>query len=84
MFNEFHYHALTDDNDENWCGGTVNGYWSSAIDYKGDLYPCIRYMASSLNGRQEPLNIGNISTGYQTTEEEKNHVNLLSNITRRS
>ena len=39
--------------DSNWCGGVLSETHASfAIDYKGDLYPCIRYMASSLNGKQ--------------------------------
>ena len=55
-----------------------------AINYKGNMYPCIRYMDSSLNNKQKALNIGNIYTGYLITEEEKENYNLISNITRRS
>ena len=36
---------------DNWCGGT--GYML-AIDYKGDIYPCLRYMESS-HGYMSPL-----------------------------
>ena len=41
-----------------------------AFDYKGNAYPCIRYMESSLNGKQPPLTIGTIN-GLFRTEEEK-------------
>jgi hypothetical protein len=41
-------------------------------------------MASSLNGRQKPLNIGTIDNGYIHTDAEKQNFNLLLNITRRS
>jgi len=69
------------DND-NWCGGIAEK--SFAIDTTGELYPCIRYMNSSLNNRQKPLPFGNIRTGYDNTEEYHNNIQLLSNITRRS
>jgi hypothetical protein len=39
-------------------------------------------MNSSLNNRQEALNIGNIYNGYGKTQKEKEHIILLSNITR--
>ena len=54
-----------------------------SIDYKGDIYPCIRYMESSLNGRQKPLVVGNIFQTEQNAEQIDNE-KLLSNITRRS
>lgn len=67
----------------NWCGGTLEDQSSFAIDYKGDIYLCIRYMESSLNGKQKPLNIGNIFHGVFYTPEEKENAKILSNITRK-
>lgn len=84
FFDEQHYQPLSYDDGSNWCGGVItkNNYLNFAVDYKGDMYPCIRYMNSSLNNRQEALNIGNIYNGYGKTQKEKEHIILLSNITR--
>lgn len=72
-----------DENDnQNWCGGTDMDM--IAFDYKGDIYPCIRYMESSLNNRQKAIKVGNIDTGYLSSLEEKENLKLISNITRRS
>jgi len=40
---------MDEDDNDNCCGGTGTDNFS--IDYKGDIYPCIRYMESSLNGK---------------------------------
>lgn len=66
---------------ENWCGGTGV---MLAMDPVGDLYPCIRYMDSSLGGEREPMCIGNVHTGLATCEKHKNCVECLQNITRKS
>ena len=81
LFEESYFKPLTEDNNENWCGGTDMKCLS--IDYKGDIYPCIRYMESSLNGKQKPLIVGNI---FQTEQniEQINNEKIVSNITRRS
>ena len=70
----------TNDN-ENWCGGTGS---MLSCDYKGDLYPCIRYMESSLGDSVKPLIIGNVYDGIMTTDETKGCVNCLRNITRKT
>ena len=66
---------------ENWCGGTGS---MLSCDYKGDLYPCIRYMESSLGDSVKPLIIGNVYDGIMTTPETKGCVTCLRNITRKS
>lgn len=82
MLSEDHFKPIPEEENTNWCGGVdIN---SISIDYKGDIFPCLRYMASSLNGKQKPLNVGNINTGLLITQEERDNFNLLSNITRRS
>lgn len=81
MFNEKLFKPKTEEDTQNWCGGVCNGMLS--FDYKGDAFPCIRYMASSLNNCREPFSIGNIN-GLYTTPEEKNRFNLLTSITRQS
>ena len=63
------------------CGGV--GYML-ALDYKGDLYPCLRYMESSLGDSRKPLIIGNIYDGIASKQCEKDCLKCLNAITRRS
>ena len=67
--------------DDNWCGGT--GAMLSC-DPDGFLYPCIRYMESSVGDDQPPLRIGSVDSGIESTEEEKQIVKCLDCITRRT
>ena len=64
-------------NTSNWCGGTG---LMLAMDYKGDLYPCLRYMESSLGENREPYIIGNVFSGIQ----EHKKIEELNSITRQS
>lgn len=68
------------DND-NWCGG--NGMMI-ACDPVGDIYPCLRYMKSSLGESQKPLVIGNVYDGIEHTSEQKDCVTCLQGVNRRS
>jgi len=68
------------DND-NWCGGT--GYMI-AVDYKGDIFPCLRYMESSLGEGVPPVVIGNVRDGIMATPEQCKCVECMKCITRRS
>lgn len=68
-------------NNNNWCGGTGD---MLAFDYKGDMYPCIRYMATSLGDQQKPLLIGDLKNGLFVTEEHKQIRDTLDAVTRRS
>lgn len=72
------------DDNKNWCGGYISDQSSFAVDYQGNFYSCIRYMDSSLNGKQLPLYIGQVNHGLFQTEIEQKNTELLSNITRRS
>ena len=82
IFNEDYFKPMDENDNQNWCGGTDMDM--IAFDYKGDIYPCIRYMKSSLNNRQKAIKVGNIDTGYLSSLEEKENLKLISNITRRS
>ena len=82
IFNEDYFKPMNKNDNQNWCGGTDMDM--IAFDYKGDIYPCIRYMESSLNNKQKAIKVGNIDTGYQSNLEEKENLKLISNITRRS
>lgn len=66
---------------QNWCGGACNGML--AFDYAGKAFPCIRYMNSSLNGKQIPYSIGTVDGLFLTPEEQKRRDTLLS-LTRQS
>jgi len=55
-----------------------------SVDWKGDIYPCIRYMESSLGDDQEPMIIGNVYDGIMVTEKQCNCVECLRAIDRRS
>ncbi len=81
FFDENNFYPLPEEDNNNWCGGT--DCKTISIDYKGKIYPCIRYMDSSLNNKQSNLSIGNINNN-QLTESENFNLQLISNITRRS
>lgn len=63
------------------CGGTGS---MLAMDPDGYLYPCIRYMESSLGADIAPLRIGHIDVGIGQTKCDKNCIDCLNSITRRS
>ena len=81
LFNETFFSPMDESENDNWCGGTADEGF--AVDYNGLLYPCLRYMDSSLNHNQKKLNIGS-KCDYLTCKDEKDNYKLLSNITRRS
>lgn len=83
LFNENNYQPMDEQENNNWCGGA--DMKTMAMDYKGNIYPCIRYMNSSLNDKQPELNIGNIDNNcIPSTKAEQENYNLITNITRRS
>lgn len=63
------------------CGGDGS---MLSVDWRGDLYPCIRYMESSLGTSQKPLKIGNVDTGILSNQEECDINQCLKCVTRRS
>ena len=63
------------------CGG--NGVMLSC-DPDGWLFPCLRYMESSLGGDQEPYSIGHVDIGICQTECDKCRVDCLRKIDRRT
>lgn len=54
--------------DKNWCGCSD---CMMAIDYEGKIYPCIRFMKSSLGNSIDPFQIGNVNDGLYTNEIEQ-------------
>lgn len=81
LFEEDFFKPKQEGDDQNWCGGTGS---MLSCDPDGYLYPCIRYMESSLGTDQKPVRIGHVDTGLETTDEEKETVRCLNCITRRT
>lgn len=66
---------------ENWCGGTGV---MLALDPKGLLFPCIRFMETSLGNDQKPLKIGSVDEPIGSTEEYQENLQQLEGVTRKS
>ena len=81
IFQQYIGQPMPESDNRNWCGGTG---CMLAFDADGCAYPCLRYMASSLAGAQEPYAIGDLNHGIMNTPEHERRVDLLGKITRRS
>lgn len=81
FFEENFFHLKQENDLQNWCGGTG---LMLAFDPKGDAFPCIRYMHSSLNDDQPPLRIGDCWNGLYYNEETKKIGEMLKKIDRRT
>ena len=81
LYNERNFAPMNDSEEDNrnWCGGTSA---MIAVDYKGDFYPCLRYMESSLPKNREPFTIGSLDKGLYETEEDREKLSFLRDITR--
>ena len=69
------------ENNQNWCGGCG---LMIAVDYKGDIFPCLRYMETSSNVKYPPYTIGNLKNGINILPEHQEKVKCIACITRRS
>lgn len=69
------------ESNDNWCGGV--GYMLG-VDPDGFLYPCIRYMESSIGNDQLPFRIGNVYDGLYAKPEECERRDCMECVTRRS
>jgi radical SAM protein with 4Fe4S-binding SPASM domain len=52
-----------------------------ALRWDGTIYPCLRFMPSSL-GNIKPIVIGNVNDGIMTTQEQRDEINKLKAINR--
>ena len=75
-------HPMLEKDNSNWCGGTMQGML--AIDRKGNIYPCLRYMETSLGTDQPPMIVGNIYDGIGHNPADKYIIEGLEKITRKS
>lgn len=81
LFEKGYFKPKSEEDNQNWCGGTGV---MIACDPDGWIYPCIRYMESSLGEEQKAMRIGNLDIGVGCTNEHKNCIHCLRSITRRS
>ena len=81
MFTEYCGKPHAEDDNQNWCGGLG---LMIAVDYKGDIYPCLRYMETSSNKNIPPYIIGDIENGINIKKEHCERVDCMNCITRRS
>jgi len=81
LYEENFFHPKPHSDLELWCGGDG---MMLAVDPDGYLYPCIRYMESSLGDKVSPIRIGHVSTGIGKTPEEIAHIHCMDCITRRT
>lgn len=72
---------MSSEDNNNWCGGAG---LMLAVDYKGDFYPCLRFMESSIGDKIEPYIIGNVFEGIGKTQTTCDKISCLDCITRRS
>lgn len=81
MFMETGFRPKDPEDISNWCGG--NGQMI-AVDYKGDIFPCIRYMESSLGDQVPPIIVGNVYTGLLTDAKCKACSKALKAVNRKT
>lgn len=81
LYNEDFFHSKQENDLQNWCGG--NGVMISC-DPDGVIYPCIRYMESSLGNDQKPYSIGDIYKGIGQCDCDKCRIECLKKIDRRT
>ena len=81
LLNEIHATPMPITENENWCGGTGA---MLAIDPDGKLFPCLRYMESSLGDVQKPLIIGDVRKGLLLKPCEKQCMECMNKVTRRT
>lgn len=81
LFSDIFFCPKDPEDTDTWCGGLGS---MLACDPDGYLYPCIRYMESSLGNDVPPIRIGHVDTGICQTEEERNRLECLKCVDRRT
>lgn len=74
-------HPMFEDDNNNWCGGAG---LMLAVDYKGDIYPCLRYMESSVGNNVPAYIIGNVDIGINKLPEHCDRIKCMECVTRKS
>ena len=81
LFDEQHFKPMKPEDNHNYCGST--GYMI-AVNPDGELFPCIRFMGSSLGDDIEPFSIGDVDNGIGKLECHSCRKCELNSVTRRS
>ena len=81
LFEPDYFEPMEEEDNQNWCGGTGK---MLACDTKGNFYPCIRYMETSLGSSVPELKIGDLKHGLGGTQDCASCIEKLEKITRRS
>ena len=81
IFNNESFCPCDPKDNQNYCGST--GCMVS-VDYNGFIYPCVRFMKSSLGKNVEPFIIGDVKHGIGVLPEHKEKIDILDSITRMS
>ncbi len=81
FFDEERHMPMSHEDNQNFCGGTGG---MLAMDPDGNLYPCLRYMESSVGDNVPPFRIGNVYEGLLVKPEDLKKMNCMACITRRS
>lgn len=82
LYNEDFFRPKDENDLQTWCGGVGNSM--IACDPEGKIFPCIRYMESSLGVDQEPYSIGDVDNGVGQSECDKCRIKCMANIDRRT
>ena len=67
----------------NWCGATSCKEMFS-INPSGNIYPCIRFMETSLPNNLQPIIIGDIESGLLSKEQYLKNYNTLQSCNRKN
>lgn len=80
MFNKNLFCPIPEEENRNYCGASGH---MLAVNYKGEIFPCIRFMESSLSGKAEPYKIGTVENGIAIQDEEKQRLKCLNCLDRK-
>lgn len=80
-FDQTHGLPMSESDDRNFCGGLGQ---MIAVNHTGKIYPCLRYMESSLGDSVPPVIIGDITSGIMQNDKYSAIVNEMQSQTRRS
>lgn len=78
IFDERHCKPKHPDDDKNWCGGCG---LMLAVNHTGSIYPCLRYMESSVGDAREPYIIGTVEDGINVLDEHRARVAEMAKVT---
>lgn len=81
LFEDAFFQPKEENDVQPWCGSNA---FMLAVDPKGDIYPCIRFMESSLGNNIPPIIIGNVNDGIASKQCEKDYLHCLNCVNRRT